>query len=242
MSVGVRFLDDLLHLESVVFLTTKKLPWGATVPPYLPFWTAILFLRLNSFNFKDIFTQKLTQIKLISTKKQHFSSARQMGDEVSPQATNTFKTKLVIFKCLKRKRLIISYNSKLPTLPSSFFKRYIKSRRSPKPAQLFSIISSIILSQNTQSYCQVLFCILPFFPSSTSTFLPNQSITTPEEKNSCNVRTYNGWKSSLLFSTKYKLKRSPIILANAFFYSRKFFTGKKCNNEKEKFRDSAQII
>ena len=26
MSVGVRFLDDLLHLESVVFLTTKKLP------------------------------------------------------------------------------------------------------------------------------------------------------------------------------------------------------------------------
>ena len=105
----------------------------------------------------------------------------------------------------------------MATLPSSFFKRYIKSRRSPKPAQLFSIISSIILSQNTQSCCQVLFCILPFFPSSTSTFLPNQSITTPEEKNSCNVRTYNGWKSSLLFSTKYKLKRSPIILANAFF-------------------------
>ena len=26
MSVGVRFLNDLLHLESVVFLTTKKLP------------------------------------------------------------------------------------------------------------------------------------------------------------------------------------------------------------------------
>ena len=26
MSLGVRFLDDLLHLESVVFLTTKKLP------------------------------------------------------------------------------------------------------------------------------------------------------------------------------------------------------------------------
>ena len=66
-----------------------------------------LFLRLNSFDFKDIFTQKLTQIKLISTKKQHFSSVRQMGDEVSPQATSTFKTKLAIFKCLKRKRLII---------------------------------------------------------------------------------------------------------------------------------------
>ena len=79
MSVGAKFLDDLLHLESVVFWTSKKLPWGATVPPYLPFWTARLFLRLNSFDFKDIFTQKLTQIKLISTKKQHFSSVRQMG-------------------------------------------------------------------------------------------------------------------------------------------------------------------
>ena len=79
MSVGAKFLDDLLHLESVVFWTSKKLPWGATVPPYLSFWTARLFLRLNSFDFKDIFTQKLTQIKLISTKKQHFSSVRQMG-------------------------------------------------------------------------------------------------------------------------------------------------------------------
>ena len=66
MSVGAKFLDDLLHLESVVFWTSKKLPWGATVPPYLPFWTARLFLRLNPFNLKPIFTQKLTQVKLIS--------------------------------------------------------------------------------------------------------------------------------------------------------------------------------
>ena len=106
MSVGAKFLDDLLRLESVVFWTSKKLPWGATVPPYLPFWTARLFLRLNSFDFKDIFTQKLTQIKLISTKKTTLQWGR-WGDEVSPQATSTFKTKVAIFKCLKRKRLII---------------------------------------------------------------------------------------------------------------------------------------
>ena len=113
----------------------------------------------------------------------------------------------------------------MATLPSNFSKRYINSWRSPKPARLFLIISSIILSQNRQSYCQVLFCILPFFPSSTSTFPPNQSIITPEEKNSCNVRTYNGWKSSLLFSTECKLKRSPEILANAFFLLWKILHG-----------------
>ena len=80
MSGGASFLDDLFNLESVVLLTTKKLPWGATVPPYLPFLTARLFLRLNSVDFKHFFTQKLTQMKLISKKKkQHFNSVRQIG-------------------------------------------------------------------------------------------------------------------------------------------------------------------
>ena len=65
MSVGAKFLDDLLNLESVVLLTTKKLPGGATVPPYWPFLTARLFLRLNLLDFKHFFTQKLTQMKLI---------------------------------------------------------------------------------------------------------------------------------------------------------------------------------
>ena len=101
MSVGVKFLDDLLHLESVVLLTTKKLPWCATVPPYLPFWTARLFLRLNHFNFKHIFTQKLTQMKLISKKTTiHFSEA-DWGDEA--QATSKLKTKLTILSVSKEK-------------------------------------------------------------------------------------------------------------------------------------------
>ena len=64
-------------------------------------------MRLNSFDFKDIFTQKLTQIKLISTKKQHFSSVRQMGGRSFTSSNKHIQNKCDKFKCLKRKRLII---------------------------------------------------------------------------------------------------------------------------------------
>ena len=105
MSVGVRFLDDLLHLESVVFLTTKKLPWGATVPPNLPFWTARLFLRLNSFKFKPIFTQKqLTHVKLISKNNKSFHWGR-LGGRSLISSNKQIRNKVGNFKFLKTRRV-----------------------------------------------------------------------------------------------------------------------------------------
>ena len=160
MSVGVSFLDDLLHLESVVFWTTKKLPWGATVPPYFPFWTARLFLRLNSFDFKDIFTQRLTQNKLISTKK-HFSSARQMGGRSFTSSKKHIQNKVDNFQVSQNKKNNHTTAS-WQHCQAAFSNGTLNRGEAQSPPSFFPSIppSSFLKTRN-----HIIRCCFVFFPS-----------------------------------------------------------------------------
>ena len=151
-------------------------------------------------------------MKLISKKTTtHFSEA-DWGDEAQPQTTSKWKAKLAILSVSKKK-------VNQTTLPSNYFRRYKKSRRIRSPPILspsfpfhhsFSkqpiILSSVALHS---THFSLSFKHLQSFTQSIQHLL--------RKKNSCNMRTSNGWKSSLFFDrTKSQTMYKNVGRGNLF--------------------------
>ena len=143
-----------------------------------------------------------------------------LGDEAQPQTTSKWKAKLAILSVSKKK-------VNQTTLPSNYSRRYKKTRRSSNPPILspsfpfhhsFSkqpiILSSVALQTTHFS--------LSFKQFQSFTQSIHQHLS--REKNSCNMRTSNGWKSLLFFQS---LKRRTRILAKAIFLQRKILQVQK---------------
>ena len=157
-------------------------------------------------------------MKLISKKTTFQFSEVDWRDEAQPQATSKVKTKLSILSVSKEKDW--SNNSKLETLPSNYSRRYNKSRRSHSPP----ILSTSFPLHHSFSKQPIILSSVAFYSTHFSlSFKELQSFTQSihhqllREKNSCNMRTSNGWKSSLLVSNEECLKRRTRILAKAIF-------------------------
>ena len=136
-----------------------------------------------------------------------------LGDEAQPQTTSKWKAKLAILSVSKKK-------VNQTTLPSNYSRRYKKSRRSRSPP----ILSPSFPFHHSLSKQPIILSSVAFHSTHFSlSFKQLQSFTQSihhhllREKNSCNMRTSNGWKSSLLVSNEECLKRRTRILAKAIF-------------------------
>ena len=110
----------------------------------------------------------------------------------------------------------------MATLPSNYSRRYNKSRRSHSPP----ILSPSFPLHHSFSKQPIILSSVAFYSTHFSlSFKELQSFTQSihhhllREKNSCNMRTSNGWKNSLLFSNEECLKRRTRILAKAIFFT-----------------------
>ena len=110
----------------------------------------------------------------------------------------------------------------MATLPSNYSRRYNKSRRSHSPP----ILSPSFPLHHSFSKQPIILSSVAFYSTHFSlSFKELQSFTQSihhhllREKNSCNMRTSNGRKRSLLFSNEECLKRRTRILAKAIFFT-----------------------